>query len=50
MCMGILHACVSMHHVHAVPTEARRGHRIPLKKVTDSCETTESWESNPGPL
>lgn len=28
MCSGVLPACMSMHHMHAVPIEARRGHRI----------------------
>lgn len=29
MCMGVLLACMSVHHVCAVPEEARRGCRRP---------------------
>jgi hypothetical protein len=28
-CVDVLSACLSVYPVHAVPTEARRGHRIP---------------------
>lgn len=28
LCVGILHACMSVHHMCAVPVEGRRGHRI----------------------
>ena len=30
-CMGLLSECMSVHHVHAVTMEARRGHQIPRK-------------------
>jgi hypothetical protein len=38
MCKGILPLCMSVHHVHAVPAEARRGHQIPWNGVTRGCE------------
>lgn len=28
MCVGVLPACISVHHVHSLPTEARIRHRI----------------------
>lgn len=28
-CVGVFPSCVSVHHMHAVLTEARRGHQIP---------------------
>jgi hypothetical protein len=28
MCMGVLTACLPVNHIHAMPTEARRGHWI----------------------
>lgn len=43
MCVGILPACMSVHYMYAVPSEARRGHQIPL-------EPYRCWESNQGPL
>ena len=51
MHMGVLPACVSVHHVCAVPVEARRGCHIPGTGVTDSCELLcGCWELNLGPL
>lgn len=38
MFMGALSAYVSMHHVHVVPTEARRRRWIPITGVADSCK------------
>lgn len=29
MCMGILHACISVYYVHAVPKEFKSGYQIP---------------------
>lgn len=29
MCLGISPVCMSVHHVHAVPVEIRRGHGPP---------------------
>lgn len=46
MCMAVLPACMYVHHVHAVPTEARRGCKIPWTwSYSFGC-----WESNLGPL
>lgn len=28
MCMNVLPACMSLHHLYALPKEARRGHQI----------------------
>lgn len=46
MSMGGLPASMSVHHVHTVPTQARRGHRI----IRDRrCELPcECGEQNPG--
>lgn len=40
MCYGYF-ACKSVHHVHTVPTEARRGHQIPLKLELTHCESVD---------
>jgi len=37
MCMSVLPACMSVHSVHAVPVEARRGVRFP-GAIADGCE------------
>jgi hypothetical protein len=29
MCMGVLTICMSVHHMHALPMDPRRGHWIP---------------------
>lgn len=52
MCMTAALACVSLYHMHAVLSEARRGHRLLLGGVTDCCEPVlcGCWESNPGLL
>lgn len=48
--MAVL-ACMSVHHEHAVPLTARRGHLIPRTGIIDGYETPwECWELNPGPL
>lgn len=31
MCMGILPAFISVHHMYALPKNFRRGHQIPLE-------------------
>lgn len=47
----VLPACVSVHHVCAVPSNARRGHQNPCNGVTEDCELPFGcWESSPGPL
>ena len=35
--MSVLSACVYIYRMHAVPTEARRGHWIPRTAVRDCC-------------
>lgn len=51
-CAGALPTCVSVHHVCAVPAEARRNQgKFPATGVTYSCELPCGfWETNPGPL
>lgn len=47
----VLSACMSVHHVHAVPLEARRGCHIPQVGVIGSCKLPWGyWELNPRPL
>lgn len=49
--MGVLPPCISVHHVHAVSMEARRGCQVLRNCVTDNGELPcGCWESNPGPL
>jgi hypothetical protein len=45
-------ACLTMHHVHAVPMEVRRGSKIPPRTgVFKGCELPcGCWESNLSPL
>lgn len=38
--------CVFVHHIHAVPTEARRGHQIPANAVTGSGELPDASSGN----
>lgn len=38
MCMGVLPTCMSVHHKHAVPMEARKKKRSPETRAKDSCE------------
>jgi hypothetical protein len=44
MHVGVSPICISVHCVHALPTEAREDMRFRGTKVTDGCEL------NPGPL
>lgn len=45
--MGHLPVCMLVHHVHAVPMKARRGHQLPAIRVTDGYELPYGlWESN----
>lgn len=47
--MGVLHVCMSTHHMHALPKEARRG--LQTTEVTDGCELPcghEEQNSDPG--
>lgn len=48
MYLGILPTCMPVHHMHAVPTQARRGGiRSSGTGVNDSCEPPcEYWEQN----
>ena len=34
MCMDVLSARMPVHHIHAMPAEARRGRQIPKTGVT----------------
>lgn len=47
--MGLLPARMSVHHAHAVPIGARRGHRIPGAAITDCCEQLWRLGTRPGP-
>jgi hypothetical protein len=41
---------MSVYCVHTVPTEARRGHQIPQKRLREGCEwSCGCWECNLGP-
>lgn len=51
MCIGVLTACMSLHHVYGLPTEARRGPMILQNWIDRGCETPyRCRELNPGPL
>lgn len=48
ICMGVLPACMSVHHMHTVSTEAIKSSQA---GVTDGREPLcGCWESNPVPL
>ena len=50
MYLGVLHACTSMHHVHALFSEARECSGSGTE-VADGCEMCSgTWELNLGPL
>ena len=50
LCMGALSACVSVHHMSAVPTKTEEGIRSLRTEVTDSGELLcRNWASNPRP-
>lgn len=47
MCTGALLSCVSVHHIYAVPREARRGPWILVAGMTDGCKLPcGCWQSN----
>lgn len=49
--MSVLPTCISVHHFHAVPKKARRGHQISGTALSDGCEPLcGCWEVNPHPL
>jgi hypothetical protein len=49
--MGVLPAYMQVYNMHAVPTQAKRGRRICLKRITDGCETPcGCWNWDTGPL
>ena len=48
MCMGVLLACMSVHHAHVVPMDAGEGTRSPGTRVTDAWKLScACWELNP---
>lgn len=44
MCVGILPACMSVRYMYAVPSEARRGHQIPLEPYRCGDQIRVLWE------
>jgi hypothetical protein len=49
--VDVLLACMTVYHMHAVPTEARRGRWSPRPRIIDDCEPLCGyWESNLCPL
>lgn len=51
MYMGVLLECMSVCHLHAMPTEAGIGHQTPGARVTDGCKTARGFRKlNPSLL
>lgn len=50
MCRGVLPSCVSTHHGHTVPVEARRRDGIISELELELTAACGCWECSPGPL
>lgn len=51
MCLGILPACMPVHHVCKLPLEARKGARYLGTEIIDGYEPARGlWKQNLGPL
>lgn len=50
-CMGVLSVGMSIHHICALLSDARRGHQIPDLRTTNDCDPLCGfWESDSGLL